>query len=100
MEEAEFRKKFAGGPIKRIGFARFLRNVLLAIGNSGDGALAPFAETRLDHPSPLVRGMAVWALARLLPREEFLSLAGGHGEEGDAEIQAEWDDAINREGTR
>jgi hypothetical protein len=44
--------------------------------------------------------MAVWALARLLPREEFLSLAGGHGEEGDAEIQAEWDDAINREGTR
>lgn len=100
MEEAEFRKKFAGGPVKRIGFARFLRNVLLAIGNSGDVALAPLAEQRLDHPSPLVRGMAVWAVARLLSREKVLALAGRCAVEHDAEVRAEWNDATNGEETR
>jgi epoxyqueuosine reductase len=100
LDEADFRKKFAGGPVKRIGFARFLRNVLLAIGNSGDGTLAPLAEQRLDHPSPLVRGMAVWALSRLLSREKLLSLAGDCAEENDADVRAEWDRAIDGEGTR
>jgi epoxyqueuosine reductase len=100
LEEANFRKKFAGGPVKRIGFARFLRNVLLAVGNSGDVSLAPLAEKRLDHSSPLVRGMAVWALARLLSREDFLILARRRDEEGDAETRAEWDNAIDGEGTR
>ncbi|WP_294536105.1 tRNA epoxyqueuosine(34) reductase QueG [uncultured Rhodoblastus sp.] len=100
MEEPEFRAKFAGGPIKRIGFPRFLRNVLLAIGNSGDAALAPLAEKRLDHPSALVRGMAVWALARLLPREQVLALAERRDAESDAEVRAEWDGAIDGEGTR
>jgi epoxyqueuosine reductase len=100
LEEAEFRQKFAGGPIKRIGFVRFLRNVLLAIGNSGDIALAPLAEKRLDHPSPLVRGMAVWALGRLLSRAEILSLAARCDEESDRQVRAEWDFAINGERTR
>ena len=49
LDETTFRAKFAGGPVKRIGFARFLRNVLVAIGNSGDVSLAPLAEARLDH---------------------------------------------------
>jgi epoxyqueuosine reductase len=100
LDEANFRKKFAGGPVKRIGFARFLRNVLLAIGNSGDGTLAPLAEQRLDHPSPLVRGMAVWALSRLLSREKILALAERHAGEQDADVRAEWDRAIDGEGTR
>ena len=100
LDEANFRKKFAGGPIKRIGFARFLCNVLLAIGNSGDASLAPLAEQRLDYPAPLARGMAVWALARLLSREEFLALAGRRAAEHNADVRAEWDDAINGEGTR
>ena len=66
LDEAAFRKRFAGGPVKRIGHARFLRNVLIAIGNSGDQrARLRSPIQRLDHASPLVRGMAVWALGRL-----------------------------------
>jgi epoxyqueuosine reductase len=92
LDDAAFRAKFAGGPVKRIGFARFLRNVLVAIGNSGDSSLAPLAETRLAHESPLVRGMAVWALARLLSREKFFTLAEARGgRESDPEVRAEWE---------
>src|SRR5208282_3009305 len=95
MEEAEFRSKFAGGPVKRIGHARFLRNVLVAVGNSGDVSLAPLAERRLDHASALVRGMAVWALSRLLSHEELFRFAGRRDQEIDAEVRAEWDLAFN-----
>jgi epoxyqueuosine reductase len=90
MGEAEFRQKFSGNPVKRIGHARFLRNVLLAIGNSGDVSLAPLAEARLGHESALVRGMAVWALARLLPPDEFATLAARNHNEPDPEVRAEW----------
>ena len=55
-------------PVKRTGRDRFVRNVLIAIGNSGDAALAAEAERLLDDPSPLVRGAAVWALGRLDPQ--------------------------------
>ena len=92
MDEAQFRGHFAGGPIKRIGFARFLRNVLLAIGNSGDISLAPLAQARLQHDSPLVRGMAAWALSRLLSRENFLILAAARlAVEPDPQVRAEWE---------
>jgi epoxyqueuosine reductase len=94
MDEAAFRAFFAGGPVKRIGHARFLRNVLVAVGNSGDAALAPLAEARLDHASPLVRGMAVWALARLLSRENFLALAVRREAESDASVREEWEAAL------
>ncbi len=90
MDEAGFRAFFAGSPIKRVGFARFLRNVLVAIGNSGDISLAPLALARLDHASALVRGMAVWALARLLPREEFRQLAARRDKEDDPLVCGEW----------
>ena len=95
LDEADFRAFFAGSPVKRIGHARFLRNVLVAIGNSGDLGLAPLAEARLDHISPLVRGMAVWALHRLLPRNEFEKLAERRrAKEQDADVRAEWDAAL------
>ncbi len=94
LDEDGFRQLFAGGPVKRVGFARFLRNVLLAIGNSGDPSLAPLVLARLDHASPLVRGMAVWALARLYPREKFLSLAEQRGKDADPQVRAEWEQAI------
>jgi epoxyqueuosine reductase len=98
MDEAEFRAFFAGSPVKRIGHARFLRNVLVAIGNSGDLALVPLAEARLDHISPLVRGMAVWALSQLLPREEFTRRAAQQrGGEPDASVGSEWDAALREE---
>ena len=62
-----FRALFAGTPVKRTGRDRFVRNVLIAAGNSGDGALRAGCRALLDDASPLVRGMAVWALSRLLP---------------------------------
>ena len=67
LDDAAFRALFAKSPVKRIGRARFLRNVLIAIGNSGDAALAGEAERLLGDPSPLIRGAAVWALGRLEP---------------------------------
>ena len=93
MDEAEFRAFFSGNPIKRIGFSRFLRNVILAIGNSGDTDLAPLAARRIDHESGLVRGMAVWALSRLLSREDFLALAAGRGQDPDPLVREEWERA-------
>ena len=65
LDDAGFRRRFAGSPIKRTGRDRFVRNVLIAIGNSGDPRLAALAEERLADASPLVRAMAVWALAPL-----------------------------------
>jgi epoxyqueuosine reductase len=94
MDDAQFRAFFAGGPVKRIGHARFLRNVMLAIGNSGDISLASTVAARLDHASPLVRGMAVWALARLLSRENFLAFSARRQQEGDPLVCAEWDLAM------
>ena len=88
LDDAAFRKLFTASPIKRIGHARFLRNVLIAIGNSGDPRLVPAAHARLADRSPLIRGMAVWALARL-PGGRAL-LAAGPGGEDDADVLAEW----------
>ncbi|HEV2533577.1 tRNA epoxyqueuosine(34) reductase QueG [Phenylobacterium sp.] len=74
LDDAAFRTLFSKSPVKRIGRDRFVRNVLYAIGNSGDPALAGEAERRLDDPSPLVRGAAVWALSRLLAADRFEAL--------------------------
>jgi epoxyqueuosine reductase len=91
LDEAGFRKRFAGGPIKRIGHARFLRNVMIAVGNSGDARLVEPARDALASPSPLVRGAAVWALGRLCSNEEGRALADRHGErERDASVVEEW----------
>ena len=65
LDDAQFRALFAKSPVKRAGRDRFVRNVLVAIGNSGDGSLAGDAERLLSDGSPLVRGAAVWALGRL-----------------------------------
>ena len=95
LDDAAFRSLFAGGPIKRIGRARFVRNVMIAIGNSKDRALAAVAAERLDDDSALVRGAAVWALARLTSREEFASFAAERlRREIDGAIIEEWRDAL------
>ena len=65
LDDAEFRARFSGSPIKRIGRDRIVRNVLYAIGNSGDPALRPLAAARLGDPDPAVADAAVWALGRL-----------------------------------
>ncbi len=90
LDDAAFRRKFADSAIKRTGRDRFVRNVAIAIGNSGDAALVPEVERLAGDPSPLVRGAAVWALARLSP-SRFKELAKKHpAQESDAEVRAEW----------
>ena len=91
LDDAAFRARFARSPVKRTGRDRFLRNVLYAIGNSGDPALVPAARARLEDASPLVRGAAVWALGRLLPRLEVLDLARNYADaETNPDVRAEW----------
>ena len=92
LDDASFRALFTKSPVKRIGRDRFLRNVLIAIGNSGDAALATEAERLLDDASPLVRGAAVWALGRLLPQEKLRVLAR---DDADPSVKEEWTDALN-----
>jgi epoxyqueuosine reductase len=99
LDDAAFRARFAGTPIKRTGRDRFLRNVLIAIGNSGDMGLVPSAKTHLDDISPLVRGAAVWALAQLLPGADFAALAGEHAAETDASVAEEWALALDERTT-
>ena len=91
LDDAAFRKQFSGSPIKRIGRDRFLRNVLIAIGNSGDAGLAEIARARLADPSPLVRAMAVWALGRLLDPAALARCARQHAPgEPDEAVASEW----------
>jgi epoxyqueuosine reductase len=91
LDDAGFRALFRGSPIKRIGRDRFVRNVLIAIGNSGDAALAGDAERLLDDASPLVRAMAVWALGRLVPPPDFAALRAAHAKsESDSNVLGEW----------
>jgi epoxyqueuosine reductase len=71
LDDAAFRARFAGSPVKRIGRGRFLRNVMVAIGNSGDPKLTGVAEAVTRDTDPLVRGHAVWALSRLAGAERF-----------------------------
>jgi epoxyqueuosine reductase len=91
LDDAAFRALFRKSPVKRIGRDRFLRNVMIAIGNSGDAGLAPSAESALHDTSALVRGAAVWALSRLLGAEAFTALAGTHAAvEPDPQVRSEW----------
>jgi epoxyqueuosine reductase len=91
LDDAGFRARFSGSPIKRVGRDRFVRNVLIAVGNSGASELATVARRRLGDASPLVRAMAVWALAQLLPAGEFAALAASQAtREADPAVRAEW----------
>ncbi|HSR71345.1 MAG TPA: tRNA epoxyqueuosine(34) reductase QueG, partial [Kiloniellales bacterium] len=97
LDDAGFRQVFAGTPIKRIGRDRFVRNVLIALGNSGDPRMAATAAARLNDASPLVRAMAVWALARLASPQDFAALSPRHRRaETDPAVRAEWDHAHAR----
>jgi epoxyqueuosine reductase len=89
LDDAAFRARFRGTPIKRTGRDRFLRNVLIAAGNSGDADLVPLVEARLEDASPLVRAMAVWALSRLAP-DRFNALRARGAADVDASVRAEW----------
>jgi epoxyqueuosine reductase len=91
LDDAAFRARFAGTPVKRTGRDRFLRNVLIAIGNSGNTGFVPALIIHLDDPSPLVRAMAVWALAQLAEPAIFARLrAGRESTEIDPDVRREW----------
>ncbi len=91
LDDEGFRALFAGSPVKRIGRDRFLRNVLIAAGNSGDKTLLPSVRHHLDDASTLVRAMAVWALCELSSDEEFTKLNEIHlANERDESVRAEW----------
>ncbi len=74
LDESGFRTMFSASPIKRIGRGRFVRNVLIAIGNAGDRTLLPAAAARLGDADPVVAEAASWAVQRL---------EGGVGERSD-----------------
>lgn len=91
LDDAAFRAFFSGSPIKRIGRDRFVRNVLIAAGNSGEAALAVPVRALLGDVSPLVRGAAIWALARLVSGTEYSErAAAGLNTESDGAVREEW----------
>jgi len=95
LDDAGFRTLSAGTAIKRSGRDRFVRNVAIALGNSGNAEMSlPAVRRLLGDASPLVRGAAVWALARLSPPEAFeeerrIRLPT----EPDADVRAEWEES-------
>jgi len=95
LDDAAFRALFAKTAVKRIGRDRFVRNVLVAIGNSDDATLTPDAERLLEDASPLVRGAAVWALARLDPQRTQMLAAELQTKETDPSVQTEWEAVLD-----
>jgi epoxyqueuosine reductase len=93
LDDAGFRALFAKTSVKRTGRDRFVRNVLIAIGNSGDTAHAAEAERLLDDASPLVRGAAVWALTQLAP-DKVRAMTERRAREIDPFVQDEWRAAL------
>lgn len=92
LDDGQFRALFTKSPIKRISRNRFIRNVLIAIGNSGDTSLAGEAARLLDDASPLVRGAAVWALSQLMEFDKFKALART---DIDSSVADEWHAALS-----
>jgi epoxyqueuosine reductase len=92
LDDANFRALFSKSPVKRIGRERFIRNVLIAIGNSENASLVPEAERLLGDASPLVRGAAVWALGRL--SKDKLAQLPHRQNESDASVKEEWASAL------
>jgi len=92
LDDAAFREVFSGSPIKRIGRARFLRNVAVAVGNSVDPALIPAARRLAADADPLVRAHGVWALSRLLAPG---ALAAEAVADPDPMVAEEWAAALN-----
>ena len=91
LDDAAFRALFSKSPVKRIGRDRFVRNVLIAIGNADDVSLAQEAERLLEDANPLVRGAAVWALSQLVDRSKFNELAAKAAlGESDESVRLEW----------
>ncbi|UHS58000.1 tRNA epoxyqueuosine(34) reductase QueG [Agrobacterium vaccinii] len=90
LDDAAFRAFFSGSPVKRIGRNRFVRNVLMAAGNSGNPEFIQQCQILAQDASPDVRGMAVWALSRLMDRSDFNAYAERRMPEDDSDVRYEW----------
>ena len=91
LDDAEFRAKFSGSPIKRIGRDKFLRNVMIAVGNSQDQTLKALALKNIKDENPMVRGASVWALSRLEEQEAFTNIRmKALDSETDETVRDEW----------
>ncbi len=94
LDDAAFRLLFAGSPVKRTGRDRFIRNVLIAAGNSGYVSLLPTIEKLLGDHSPLVRAMAIWAVSQLADEPRVSQLRNTYMQnEADADVRREWNAA-------
>lgn len=91
LDDTGFRAFFSGSPVKRIGRDRFIRNVLIAAGNSGEQNLIAQVRRLANDPSPVVRGMAIWALKRLMPDADFIRFAETRRVEDDPQVLDEWE---------
>ena len=90
LDDAGFRQVFTASPVKRIGRGRFVRNVMIAVGNSGDRGLLRAVHDRLSDADPVVRGAAIWALSRLAPEQARARARASRDAESDPEVEAEW----------
>ncbi|MGC6475512.1 MAG: tRNA epoxyqueuosine(34) reductase QueG [Parvibaculales bacterium] len=99
LDDAAFRALFSKSPVKRIGRDRFIRNVLIAIGNaaqSGEIDYLPLIKERLEDSSPLVRGMAVWALSHYVDHQTFKKIAQVQlADEADPDVRLEWEHCLD-----
>jgi epoxyqueuosine reductase len=100
LDDRQFRALFAKSTIKRTGRDRFVRNVLIAIGNSADLELAGEAERLIADPSPLVRGAAIWAFGRLMPQRLAAAAAQYRPGEADGSVAHEWAMALGETAAR
>jgi epoxyqueuosine reductase len=91
LDDTAFRVLFSGSPIKRIGRNRFVRNVLIAAGNSGDLSLVPQLIQLLSDPDDGVRSSAIWAVARLAPAQFDALKIRFADDELSPSVRAEWD---------
>ena len=90
LDDSAFRILFAGSPVKRTGRDRFVRNVLIAAGNSGDASLVPTVVALIGDDAPLVRGAAVWALGQLDRKRFFEERSAREKAESDGIVRDEW----------
>lgn len=91
LDDASFRQVFSGSPIKRIGRDFFIRNVLIAVGNSGQRHYIPLLTGKLAEPSEYVRAMAVWALKEIVSDDEFSQYKTLYSQsESDENVLREW----------
>ena len=90
LKESEFKENFSGTPLTRLGYERFLRNTLIAIGNSYDNSLIKDTIAKLDHSSILVRAMAIWALSKLSRKYFIIEKKKRFHMEQDKSVKKEW----------